>query len=344
MRIGVVTNPRSRKNRGRPGRVRALAAIVGDAGVVVETPDVEAIKPALRRFLHESADIWVSDGGDGALHWMLRLGQEVLAEPEFAGRATPLLLPTNGGTIDFVARSAGIRGNAEQLLAGLRAIERPEDLDIVELDAMHVEGVQRTPEGDRSFRSVGFAAAAGGIGQRFFSRYYAAPDPNPAQIVRVVAKAVASAPFSLTPLRHVPGLPATLRDYARDLFRPTPARLVVDGEPSPARTHSALHVASIPVNLGDVMRFFTQAAPGRLHAIYGTPSPWTMIRNLPRMPLGRPMSGDDVVDGPCRSMTVEADGDELLAPVIDGEYYDDVVRVSFSPGLRLRFAQVRGRA
>src|SRR5688572_10368371 len=101
MRVGVVTNPRSRKNRGRPRRAEALAAVLGEAGVVVETPDLAAVKPALRRFLRDSADIWVSDGGDGALHWMLRLAGEVMAEPEFAGAPTPLLMPTNGGTIDF---------------------------------------------------------------------------------------------------------------------------------------------------------------------------------------------------------------------------------------------------
>ncbi len=340
MHVGVVTNPNSRKNRGRPGRAAALAAVLGDAGEVVETATLDEIRPALRRFLRAGARVWVSDGGDGALHWMLRAGLDVLDEPEFAGRELPLVLPTNGGTIDFVAKTAGIRGNAEQLLARLRRATTGGDVDVVTLDSLHVEGVRRTPDGDRPFRSIGFAAAAGGIGQRFFARYYESDDPRPADIVRVVATAVASAPFSLTPLARLPILPPVLRDYARELFRPTPARLTVDGVPCPENELAAIHVAAIPIDLGGVMRFFGEAAaPGRLHAIYGTPAPPTIIRNLPRMLLGRQMRGRGIVDGPCGEMRVEATT-ELLAPVVDGEYYHDVVRIEFRLGPPVRFARL----
>ena len=46
-----------------------------------------SIKPVLRDFLRKRARYWVADGGDGALHWMLRMGMEVLQEDEFAGGA-----------------------------------------------------------------------------------------------------------------------------------------------------------------------------------------------------------------------------------------------------------------
>src|SRR3954471_4253952 len=127
MQIGVITNPNSRKNRNRPGRAERLQRIVGSLGEVHQTASIASIKPVLRDFLRKRARYWVADGGDGALHWMLRMGMEVLQEEEFVGQsiALPMALPTKGGTIDFVANNVGIEGDAEGILATLRrAVER----------------------------------------------------------------------------------------------------------------------------------------------------------------------------------------------------------------------------
>jgi hypothetical protein len=123
MEIGVITNPNSRKNRNRPDRAERLQRIVGDMGEVHQTSSVASIKPVLREFLRKRARYWVADGGDGALHWMLRMGMEILQEDEFAGQAAtlPLTLPTKGGTIDFVANNVGIQGDAEGILGTLRS-------------------------------------------------------------------------------------------------------------------------------------------------------------------------------------------------------------------------------
>src|SRR5476651_120322 len=83
MEIGVITNPHSRKNRNRPDRAERLQRIVGSMGEGHETSSIESIKPVLRDFLRKQARYWVADGGDGALHWMLRMGMEVLQEDEF---------------------------------------------------------------------------------------------------------------------------------------------------------------------------------------------------------------------------------------------------------------------
>src|SRR5712672_1538859 len=126
MEIGVITNPNSRKNRNRPNRAERLQRIVGTMGEVHQTSSIDSIKPVLREFLRKRARYWVADGGDGALHWMVRMGMEVLQEDEFIGEssigpsALPMTLPTKGGTIDFVANNVGIEGDAEGILATLR--------------------------------------------------------------------------------------------------------------------------------------------------------------------------------------------------------------------------------
>lgn len=346
MQIGVITNPRSRKNRRQPERADRLQSIVGPLGEVHATDSVASIKPVLRDFLRKRARYWVADGGDGALHWMLRMGMEVLEEEDLpVDRTMPLpLLPTKGGTIDFVANNVGIRGTAESILAGLRRlIETGRKVEEVEVDSMLIEGIEVTGEGERPFRTYGFACAAAGVGQRFFSKYYRAPDPNPRTIVQVVSKAVAGWPVAVTPLRHLPGAGA-LGQHARDLFEPTRAHVTVDGMILPGEQFSGINVASMSINLGNVFRLFHKAErPGVMHALVGSASPVTVMLNLPRMARGKELRGRKILDRACRELVVRATGDELLAPVVDGEYYPNLREIRFRLGPRVRIPKVAPR-
>ena len=343
MEIGVITNPNSRKNRLYPERASQLKTIVGDLGEVHSTRSVESIKPILREFLRKRARYWVADGGDGALHWMLRLGMEVLEEDEFAGMSLSLpMVPTKGGTIDFVANNVGIQGTAETILAKLRdSIERGRRIEEVEVDSMRIEGIEVTESGEVPFRTYGFGCAAGGVGQRFFAKYYADKDPNPRTIVKVLANTLLSMPVALSPLRHVPGMPKHLRDYASDLFKPARAQVTMDGMILPSREFTGIHVASMAINLGNVFEFFKKAEkPGFMHALVGSPSPATVVLNLPRMTRGKELRGRQLIDRPCRELVIRATDDELLAPVIDGEYYRNLREVTFRLGPRIRIPKV----
>jgi diacylglycerol kinase family enzyme len=344
MEIGVITNPNSRKNRGRPGRAAELQSIVGHLGEVHETSDVDSIKPVLREFLRKRARYWVADGGDGALHWMVRTGLEVLEEKEFTEQniELPLTMPTNGGTIDFVAGNVGIKGTAEKLLSSLRrSVEMGTHVEEVEVDSMLIEGIEVTESGDEPFRTYGFAVAAAGIGQRFFSKYYEDADPNPRTIVKVIANTLASMPVALSPLRVLPGLPRNLRCYAREMFEPAAARVTIDGMLLPDTHFAGVHIASMSINLGNVFRFFGKAdQEGKLHCLVGTISPLGVLRNLPRMHMGKEIRNPDLLDRSCREMTIEATGGELLAPVIDGEYYRNLRAIRFCLGPRVRIPKV----
>jgi diacylglycerol kinase family enzyme len=342
MEIGVITNPNSRKNRNRPDRAERLQRIVGRLGEVHETTSLDSIKPVLREFLRKRARYWVADGGDGALHWMLRMGMEVLQEDEFAESSVtfPVTLPTKGGTIDFVANNVGIEGDAEGILATLRrGLEHGAMIEETEVDSMAIDGVQVIDGKNVAFRTYGFASAAGGVGQRFYAKYYADRDPNPRTIMKVVANTVMSAPIALSPLARLPL--GQLSTYAREVFAPTPCKITLDGMVLPGHEFTGVHIASMSINLGNVLRFFGKAdQPGLMNAIVGTPSPWAIIRNLPRMLGGQEMIGRDVLDRPCREMTLTATGDELLEPIIDGEYYRNVKQLVFRVGPRVRIPKV----
>lgn len=346
MEIGVITNPNSRKNKNRPDRAARLQRIVGDMGEVHETDSIQSIKPVLRDFLRKRARFWVADGGDGALHWMLRMGMEVLQEDEFVGQERydlPMTLPTKGGTIDFVANNVGIQGDAEGILAALRnGLERGTSIEESEVDSMAIDGIQVIDGQDVPFRTYGFASAAGGVGQRFYEKYYAAADPNPRTIVKVVANTVASAPIALTPLSRLPL--GAWKSYAKEVFEPTACTIMLDGMRLPGDRFTGVHVASMSINLGNVLRFFGKAdQPGLMNAIVGTPSPWSIIRNIPRMARGEEMRGRNILDRPCRHMIIEANSDELLCPIIDGEYYRNVKKLEFRIGPRVRIPRVVAR-
>lgn len=342
MEIGVITNPNSRKNRNRPDRAERLQRIVGTLGEVHSTASIDSIKPVLRDFLRKRARYWVADGGDGALHWMVRLGMEVLQEEEFVGETVrlPVTLPTKGGTIDFVANNVGIKGDAEGILGSLRrSVEYGSSIEETEVDSMQIDGVQIVDGAEVPFRTYGFASAAGGVGQRFYSKYYEAEDPNPRTIMKIVANTVSSAPIALTPLSRLPL--GKMTSYAKEMFEPTGCHVVLDGMRLPGDSFTGVHIASMSINLGNVLRFFGKAdQPGLLNAIVGTPSPWAIIRNIPRMARGEEMKGRNILDRPCREMKLEASGRELMAPIIDGEFYRNVKSISFRVGPRVRIPKV----
>jgi diacylglycerol kinase family enzyme len=124
-------------------------------------------------------------------------------------------------------------------------------------------------------------------------------------------------------------------------FAPTPCKVTLDGMVLPGNEFTGVHVASMSINLGNVLRFFGKAdQPGLMNAIVGTPSPWSIIRNIPRMARDQEMVGRNVLDRPCREMKIVASGSELLEPIIDGEYYRNVKELSFRVGPRVRIPKV----
>ncbi|MBX3276226.1 MAG: hypothetical protein KF729_38595 [Sandaracinaceae bacterium] len=330
MFVGVVLNPQARKNR-RAARDRAerLARLLGPHGEVVETRSVDELPDAVERLLPRATHL-VSDGGDGALHWLLNEVRDRLGDDDAA--RWPTFVPTNGGTIDFVARKAGVRGHSLEIVARLAeaaSAGRPppeQTLDTLAIDAVRADGV--------TLSRLGFALAAGGVGSRFFDKYYEDPEPSAATIVRIVARTIGEYVLSRT---------GALRDaaFAEHLFRPTQAHVTIDGEVVDTDIHSGLHAGAIDVNFAGILRVFPFARDeGVLHFHAGDMRPQVIILNLPRLIAGTALRGDHLVDKGGREMRIEA-GEEILRPIIDGERYEDVRALTVRPGPRVRIGRVR---
>ncbi|MCH9687192.1 MAG: hypothetical protein K0V04_37500 [Deltaproteobacteria bacterium] len=345
--IGVVTNPNSGKNRRRGGdRKTELERAVGRWGLVRQTEDLEQLRRVLHEFHDAGCEYWVSDGGDGTLHWMLSMGWQVACER--AGGEAPIglpqVVPANGGSIDFVAHKAGIRGQATEALRQLVTwFERGETPPVVELDTFRMRGRYRDPPrtGPDAFDRLGFASAIGGIAQRFFEKLYATGDVDGRAIASVIANSLAGAVVGTAPRLLRETVPAPLRTYADEIFAPTLAHVELDGQPLAYDDFASLQIGSIDINLGGVVRSFRHAAtPGVLHAQAISMSRWGVAANLPNIVLGTPIWGDKVYDGPARRLRAAAYPGSCLDPVIDGELFFGLAELDVEPGPRLRVPAV----
>ena len=329
MQIGVITNPNSRKNRLQPDRVERVRALVGDVGLVRQTTDVAGIRAIMEEFVDRGVRYWVSDGGDGTFHWMLNAGHEALAAR--TGAPGPLLVPTNGGTIDFVAKKARIRGKADDILTALVAgVRAGRSFETTTMNTLEVVG-HRAGERDADFRRLGFAAALGGVGQRFFSKYYAEPEQGPAAALKVIAKAATGIVASLPGLRRLPA-PQGIRDYGMDLVTGTRAHVVADGHDYDYPLLQGLHVGSIDVDLGAVRLFRYAREPRRLHVVVGTMTPIECTWKWMFLAMGRPAPGRTWHEFPGDRMDIAAEDDQILDPVIDGELFHGFERLSVRLG------------
>ncbi|ORW41687.1 retinol dehydrogenase [Mycobacterium paraense] len=331
MYLGVIVNPLARKNRAAPDRAADLRRIVGPWGEVHETASVEDLRRTIKELNPRTTHL-VGDGGDGALHWLVNEIEQCIADPD----RWPTFVPSNGGSVNAVARKARVRGRADGIIRALAtAAEADRPPPEMRLDTLELDG--ETEDG-AAFHRLCFGLAAGGVGNRFYERYYDSPDHDRLAVARVIARSFGDYLTSKVAPSRV-----KTPNYASVLFTPTRARVVIDGEEVPTRTHRLLHAGAIDLRIGGPFRLFPKAAePGALHFQAGEVRPSKIVAQLPAALTNGTMRGERVRDVNGREMIIEADG-EPLSPIIDGERFLGITRLVARAGPRIRVAQVSGR-
>ncbi len=327
VRIGVVTNPNSKRNRRRgraAPRVEELQAIVGEHGVVFETDSTDAISRAVGALMDRGVRYLVSDGGDGALQWLMN---EVLRRCDGDLDSAPQIVPTCGGTMNFVARKVGIRGRTDEILEALVCAERAgRAFETVSIPTLQIRGVRTD---GTTYDRLGFCAALGGAGSHFFDRYYAADPPGAWTVVKVFTLGLLSVICNAPGLRRL--APARWRAYAESLLRAQAGTVTLNGEKLPGKLWRALAAGAFAINLGGVVRLFPLAKDGRLHVITGNPTMLQIALCVPRLLLGTRMAGG-VQDEAAARLEIEASLEDPLRPVADGELFPPSVRLDIQPG------------
>ena len=327
MYLGVIVNPLARKNRAaRHDPSADFRRIVGPWGEVHETTSVEDLRGVVEQ-LYPRVSHLISDGGDGSLNWLINEIERCVSDPE----RWPTFVPSNGGSVNAVARKARVRGRPEAILRALAAAaetDRPPPemlLDTLALDGEIADGSK--------FHRLCFGLAAGGVGNRFYDKYYDHHTHGRADVVRVMAHSFRDYVANKVVRSSKP-------NYATSLFAPTHARVVIDGEEVPTRTHRFVHAGAIDLHIGAGFRLFPKASePGALHFQAGNMRPSKIIAQLPGALRSGKLRGDQLRDVNGQEMIIEAE-DEPLSPIIDGERFVGIVRLVARAGPRIRVAQV----
>ena len=326
MYLGVIVNPLARKNRAAGDHSAELRRIVGQWGEVHETNSIEDLRKVVEELCPRVSHL-VSDGGDGSLNWLINETEHCVSDPD----RWPVFVPNNAGSVNAIARKAQVRGRPQAILRALvAAAEADRPPPEVSLDTLTLDG--ETADGAK-FHRLCFGLAAGGVGNRFYDKYYDNHTHGRADVVRVIARS-----FSDYVANKV--VRSSKPNYATSLFAPTQARVVIDGEEVPTRTHRLLHAGAIDLRIGAGFRLFPKAEkPGALHFQAGNLRPSLIVVRFPAALRSGKLRGDLIRDVNGQEMLIEAE-DEPLSPIIDGERFDGIVRLVARAGPRIRVGQV----
>lgn len=176
--IGVVLNPRSRRNLKDPGAATRLARRLGDSGVVREARSVEELHRIAEDFKRLRIDVLGISGGDGTNHVTLTGFINV-----YEGAALPQVAFLRGGTMNTVANSVGVsRGRPEGLLD--RLVQA-----YAERASRPLEGVERRVM--RVGDHFGFLFGTGVV-YGFLAEYYRDGEPTPLVAAKTLVRGVGS--------------------------------------------------------------------------------------------------------------------------------------------------------
>lgn len=309
--IGVVVNPHAGSNRRRPAeRARRFEAIVGDAGMVRVTPDLESIERVVREFVAARVDILAVCGGDGTHFRTLSALRRVHGDG-----ALPLFLPLRAGTMNYIARSIGcMRGGPEHVLAHVtRDYRHGRTHDVVERHLLIVND-----------EHAGFVVGCGVV-VNYLQLYYSEPRPGAGTAVRLLARLVGSA---------VAG-----SSLVRGVFRRVEADIDCDGERVPFRTFTVVLAGTVThIALGFKPMYLAARKRDHFHLLAGPIGPLRLARKIVRFRRGYPLEEPEFYDNIARRVTVR-----FAAPtrfMMDGDILDPVPALTITTGPLL--SMIRG--
>lgn len=307
--IGIVNNPRSRRNRRRPRIARRLREALGDDGQVLDASTPEELGRALEAFRASRVDLLGVNGGDGTLHFVLTAALRV-----FGGEPLPRLLLLPGGALNTVARGNGVRGGPERVLRrALAHRRRGLPLRTVERDLLRV----RADGGEPTF---GFLFGTGSI-VSFLEAYYANGNPRPATAALLVARGLASALVN--------------GRLAAALTRRERLRVTTDGDEWPDGSYLTVAAGTTPdIGLGFLAFHRCAEQPGFFHAVGVTGSLPQLALAAPRLRRGAPWRRRLAQDEVARALVVEGDRPRFT---VDGDLYEAerTVSVETGPGIEI---------
>jgi diacylglycerol kinase (ATP) len=318
--IGVVLNPRSRRNLRDPRAADRLARRLGDVGVVRQANSIDELYRIAEDFRHADIDVLAISGGDGTNHVTLTGFLDV-----YAGHTMPQVALLRGGTMNTVANSVGVRhGRPEGLLGRLLR-------DYAQQASMPLENVERNvmriAPTDGTKAHYGFLFGTGVV-SGFLAEYYAGGDPTPLVAAKVLARGVGSAMIG----------GQTIRRMAKP-FRGSVK--LGDGTSWEERDYLAVAagtIAHIGLNFKPFHRY--DELPGRFHMLGIHTSPWSFVKDMPRIHRGEPMRPGKTFDAILKRAVVRS-ADGHMRYMIDGDLHEARGDIELAIGPKVKLVVLR---
>jgi diacylglycerol kinase (ATP) len=308
--IGVVFNPRSRKNQRDPRAARRLARTLGDHGVVREARSIDELHRIAQDFQKLDIDVLGISGGDGTNHVTITGFLDV-----YGGSTLPSLAFLRGGTMNTVANSVGVgKGRPEGLLGRLiRAYAQRASQPLANVE----RHVMRIGE------HYGFLFGTGVV-YGFLAEYYRYGNPTPLVAAKTLARGVGSTLVRGEMIRRM------AKPFRGDVT-------LADGTFWKERDFLAVAGGTID-QMGLGFRPFHRydEKPQQFHILGVYTSPLGFVREMPRVWRGEPMREGKVVDGTTNAATIRS-ADGVMRYMIDGDLHETSgeLRVSIGPRVKI---------
>jgi diacylglycerol kinase (ATP) len=303
--IGVVVNPRSRRNLRDPRAALRLARKLGDHGVVRTAASRDDLARIAEDFRRQKIDVLGISGGDGTNYVTITGFLEV-----YADEPLPALAFLRGGTFNTVANAVGVpRGKPDGLLARLiRRYAAREPLSSVERHVMRIGS------------HYGFIFGTGAI-YGFIADYNEAEERDAMWAAKVLLRATA---------KVVTGKPT--RVAQRWEGRVT----LGDGEVFPDRDYLAIGCGTVDqIGLGFSPFYRVGEQPGTFHVLGIHTSAVGFVGKLPDIWRARAMGADHTYDRVARRAVIEQRGG-VVRYMCDGDVHDHEGPLTIETGPRVR--------
>jgi len=286
-----------------------LVAVVGGDGEVVETPTLDALDAALRRFRDRGFDVLAVSGGDGSLCQSISRAVGVWGEDHL-----PAFVALRGGTINNVSRTVGGPARPEAFLGKVMSAYRARR-SFVTMDRplLRVNG------------TVYGSIVGAGLVTHFLEEYYAGPNPGPVSAAGLLLRCGLSWLRGGSFIRRI--VP-TLRGSAE-----------CDGEVLPWNEYTLVLASSVRhIGLGVQPFYLSGRKTGYFHVLAGPATPGQLLSRLPRFRRGFPAELDTLYDNIARRFRIEFAQPQSFT--VDGELFPSVDVLVIEAGPAVRF--IRG--
>ena len=307
--IGVVLNPRSRRNLRDPRAASRLARTLGDHGVVREARSIDELHRIAEDFKRLRIDVLGISGGDGTNHVTLTGFINV-----YGGSALPQVAFLRGGTMNTVATSVGVtRGKPEGLLGSLiraYAERASQPLANVERHVMRI--------GDH----YGFLFGTGVV-YGFLAEYYRGGEPTPLVAAKTLARGVGS---TLIRGEMVKRMASPFRGSVE----------LDDGTVWEERDYLSIAggtIDQIGLNFRPFHRYAERKNAFHLLGIHA--SPLRFVRELPRIWRAEPMHAGRAHEATASRARLRS-SDGVMKYMIDGDLHQHTGELEVSIGPRVR--------